>query len=406
MEQIYYMIRFRLPLISSVLRLLPLLACLAGIQTNPASAQSKSYLIIDTHNDVLSNSTMKGIDIGKDLRGQSHSDFNRFREGGVSLQFFSVFCDERYGTGTAFRYANQMIDSLEALQQRYPQFLQLIPQSRFLNECRKKNKLAGMIGVEGGHMIEDRIDYLDSLYSRGARYLTLTWNNSTSWATSAKDESSRRDSLPFVGLTDFGRRVVKRMNELGMLVDLSHVGEATFRDALAVTTKPVLVSHSSCHALCPVPRNLTDEQIRAVARNQGVICVNFYSGFLDSNYRKKMDRFVAAHPTEVNAWKEAGLPYYTINEMLSEKYKNESQAIRPPLSLLLDHIDHLVKVAGIDYVGLGSDFDGIESAPQSLEGVEHYPRIVVGLEQRGYSKKEIAKIMGGNVLRVMKANGI
>jgi membrane dipeptidase len=368
--------------------------------------QSKQPMLIDTHNDVLSNSTMKGIDIGTNLRGKSHSDLARFREGGVSLQFFSVFCDERYGTGTAFAYANQMIDSLERIAKKYPQSLRLIPNTSSLDACRKQGVLAGMIGVEGGHMIEDRLDYLDSLYRRGTRYMTLTWNNSTSWASSAKDETSRRDSLAVIGLSDHGRKIVARMNQLGMMVDLSHVGEATFKDVMAVVQKPVLVSHSSCHALCPVPRNLKDEQIKAVAKNNGVICVNFYAGFLDSNYKRNMDLFVAAHAEEVAAWKKQGLPYYTINEMLSEKYKDEANALRPPLSLLIDHIDHLVRVGGINHVGLGSDFDGIESPPKDLDGVEHYPRIAQALKQRGYSKKEIAKIFGGNVLRVMKANGI
>jgi membrane dipeptidase len=255
-------------------------------------------------------------------------------------------------------------------------------------------------------MIEDRLDYLDSLYRRGTRYMTLTWNNSTSWASSAKDETSRRDSIAVIGLSDHGRKIVARMNQLGMMVDLSHVGEATFKDVMAVVQKPVLVSHSSCHALCPVPRNLKDEQIKAVAKNNGVICVNFYAGFLDSNYKRNMELFVAAHPEEVAAWKKQGLPYYTINEMLSEKYKEEANALRPPLSMLIDHIDHLVRVGGINHVGLGSDFDGIESPPRELDGVEHYPRIAQALKERGYSKKDIAKIFGGNVLRVMKANGI
>lgn len=253
-------------------------------------------------------------------------------------------------------------------------------------------------------MIEDKLQYLDSLYNRGARYLTLTWNNSTSWASSAKDESQDSVRAPQKGLNAFGKQVVQRMNQLGMMVDLSHVGEQTFWDAIHTSTKPVIVSHSCVYALCPVFRNLKDEQIKAVGQNGGVIHVNFYSGFLDSTYNKQQKHFTESHRDEVAALEKAGKRFYEIQDILYSKYPDEVQQMRAPMSLLIDHIDYIVRLTGINHVGLGSDFDGIESPPRELDGVEDYPLLTKALLERGYSKKDIRKILGGNFIRVFKAN--
>ncbi|MEO7530173.1 MAG: membrane dipeptidase, partial [Sediminibacterium sp.] len=226
------------------------------------------------------------------------------------------------------------------------------------------------------------------------------------WATSAMAETTKKDSLAKThkGLTDFGKQVVKRMNELGMMVDLSHVGEQTFWDAINTTTKPVIVSHSNAYALCPIFRNLKDEQIIAVGKNGGVIDLNFYSGFVDSTNKNKENLFARAHKSELDSLKQTGMQAEYALTMISEKYASEVQAARPPLSMLLDHLDYIVKLAGVDHVGMGSDFDGINSAPQQLDDVTSYPLITKALLERGYSKKDIGKIMGGNVLRVLKAN--
>ncbi|MBL7726597.1 MAG: dipeptidase, partial [Dinghuibacter sp.] len=284
---------------------------------------------------------------------------------------------------------------------RNPGKTMLVRNTSELKQALKQEKLACMIGVEGGHMIEDRITYLDSLYQRGTRYLTLTWNNSTNWATSAKDETEKSFPGRKYGLTELGKQVVRRMNELGMMVDLSHVGEQTFWDVLAITRRPVLVSHSSVYAICPHRRNLKDEQIRAVGRNGGVIHLNFYSGFLDSTYERRKLAFHALHQAEKDSMKRLNKPEYEIDEYLSTKYRTEAQELRPPLSLLIDHIDHIVRLTGINHVGLGSDFDGIDSAPQQLNGVEHFPNITQALLERGYSKTDIRKILGGNFLRLL-----
>jgi membrane dipeptidase len=244
------------------------------------------------------------------------------------------------------------------------------------------------------------------LYDRGTRYMTLTWNNSTAWATSALDETTKKDSLARThkGLTDFGRQVIKRMNDLGMIVDLSHVGEQTFWDAINTTTKPVIVSHSNAYTLCPIFRNLKDEQIIAVGKNGGVIDLNFYSGFVDSTNKAKETLFARAHRKELDSLRQSGVQSEYALTMISEKYAAEVQAARPPLSMLLDHLDYIVKLAGVDHVGLGSDFDGISSSPQQLDDVTSYPLITQALLDRGYTKKNIRKIMGGNVLRVLKSN--
>lgn len=386
-----------------------LLCCLLVCFSLLASAQSyqkihDKAIVIDTHNDVLSSVTMKGLNMEEDLTGKSHSDIARFKKGGVDVQVFSIFCDERFGRDTAFKYANIEIDSLYAIIARNRDRMMLVTNPKELRQAVKQKKLGCMMGVEGGHMMEDNLNDLDSFYKRGVRYMTLTWNNSTSWATSAADETHKKDSLPHKGLTDFGKQVVKRMNELGMLVDLSHVGEQTFWDAIHTSTRPVIASHSNAYTLCPVPRNLKDEQIKAVGRNGGIIDLNFYSGFVDSNYAKRKDHFLLAHKTEVDSLKNLKKPSYEIEEWISKKYPGEADAIRPDLSQLLDHLDYIVKLIGVDHVGLGSDFDGIESAPKPLDDVTAFPLVTKALLERGYSKKEVEKILGGNFIRVFKAN--
>jgi len=380
-----------------------LLVSLAGSAQSYQKIHNKA-VVIDTHNDVLSTITMKGLDIENDLTGKSHSDIARFKKAGMDIQVFSIFCDERFGKDTAFKYANIEIDSLYAIVARNRDKMMIVTNPKELQQAVKQNKLGCMMGVEGGHMIEDNLDYLDAFYKKGARYMTLTWNNSTSWATSAFDETRKKDSLPHKGLTDFGKQVVKKMNELGMIVDISHVGEQTFWDAIQNTTKPVIASHSCVYNLCPVPRNLKDDQIKAIGKNGGVIHLNFYSGFIDSNYNRGKTAFLQKHKQEVDSLKSLKWATYEIEEWTAKKYPQEVEAYRPDLSQLLNHLDYIVKMIGIDHVGLGSDFDGIESAPRPLDDVTSFPLITKALTERGYSKKDIEKILGRNFIRVFKAN--
>lgn len=359
-------------------------------------------IVADTHNDVLLRA-MRGEDLTqRTVKG--HSDLIRLREGGVDVQFFSVWCGEEYGNGRAFLRANAMIDTLMRVIDRSGGRAVLVKNPKELETAVKNGQLASLIGVEGGHMIEDDMTYLDRLAERGMRYMTLTWNNSTSWATSAADETAKGDSLPFIGLTEFGRKVVKRLNDIGVMVDLSHVGERTFWDVMSVTTKPVLVSHSSVYALCPSSRNLKDDQIRAVAKNNGVICVNFYSGFIDSSFQKKARGIRRQNRAVVDSLRQSTDDHWKAEMLIDSALEHRSAAVRPPLSILIDHIDYIAKLVGPEYVGLGSDFDGIESLPRDMDDVTYLPNISRELKKRGYSDSDVEKILGGNVLRVFAAS--
>lgn len=364
----------------------------------------KKAIVIDTHNDFISTGIEKNKSFDMALKGITHSDLNRMKTGGIDIQVFSIFCDENYGNGTAYAFANREIDTLYATVQRNPSKMMIVKTPEDLSSAVQSGKLGSMIGVEGGHMIEDRIDYLEALYIRGARYMTLTWNNSTSWASSAADERAKRNLGRPYGLTTFGKEIVKKMNALGMIVDISHVGEQTFYDAIATSTKPVIASHSCTYALCPVARNMTDDQIKALGKNGGVIHLNFYSGFVDSTFKQKNDAFLKKHEAEKNELLKNNPSDFYANLVLHEKYKDEIDGVRPSLSLLIDHLDHIVKLIGVDHVGLGSDFDGINSSPRELNDVTDMPLITQELLKRGYSKKDIHKILGGNFIRVFKAN--
>jgi len=361
-------------------------------------------IVIDTHNDFPNQSMEKGIRFDQDLKGITHSDLKRMKEGGIDVQVFSIWSDGTFTAGKGFARANRQIDSVYAWTNRNPSAMMITKTPADLKKAVRQKKLAVMMGVEGGHMIEDKIEYLDQLYERGVRYMTLTWNNSTSWASSAMDESANKIPNGKKGLTSLGEQIIQRMNALGMIVDISHVGEQTFWDAIRISTKPVIASHSCVHQLCPVFRNLKDDQIKAIAKNGGVIHLNFFSGFVDSNFNKRNIGFLNTHQREKDSLKAINPEPHFTEEYLFSKYPEEVKALRPPLSMLLDHLDYIVRLAGVDHVGLGSDFDGISSAPQQLDDVTGLPLITKALQERGYSKKDIRKILGENFLRVFKAN--
>ena len=382
-----------------ILGLMPVFGTLSAQSKKDVHARS---ILIDAHNDFPSNGVSNGQLFDSDLRGKTHSDLGRMKEGGVDVQIFSIFCGGEQVN--PYAWAHREIDSVQAWVERNPGRMTWVKNSDDLTGAVKKGKLGTMLGVEGGHMIEDDLAKLDTLFQRGVRYMTLTWNNSTTWASSALDETTRPGSLKQLGLSEFGKSVVRRMNELGMIVDVSHNGEKTFWDVIALTSKPIIASHSSAYALCPHRRNLKDDQLRAIARNGGVVHVNFYAGFIDSTYEEKAGQFRKRESARVDSLIRNGMQpdYARIN--VAREHADEYLKIRPSISLLLDHIDHIVKVAGIDHVGLGSDFDGIEAPPRELNGVEDFPKITEGLKQRGYTAKDIRKILGENFIRVLKAN--
>ena len=358
-------------------------------------------ILADTHNDFL----MKAVDLGwvmdHDLTGRTHSDLDRLKKGGVDVQLFSVYCDG--DTKNPYAYANRAMDSLDAVALRNPDKIIKVSSYAEMLKVVQQHKIAAMFGVEGGHMIEDDLAKLEVLYNRGARYLTLTHNIAPSWASSAADETTK-PNLPNKGLTDFGRQVVQRMNQLGMMIDVSHSGDQTFWDVIKLSSKPIIASHSSVYSLVPHRRNLKDDQIKAISKNGGVIQVNFNPGFIDNSFDKKEVAFMAKHQTEFDSLMKSGMKDYYAMDYLNNKYAEEANAMRPPLSALIDHIDYIVKLVGVDYVGLGSDFDGINLTPQHLDDVTTYPLITKALVEKGYSKGDISKVLGGNLLRVLRGN--
>lgn len=379
--------------------ILPLAIVLSGIEIVKAQDYEtihRKMIVVDGHNDVIITSILPGLDISQRLR-VNHTDIPRLIEGGIDVQVFAVWSDDKKWKSGAFKHANDQIDALEKVLNRNPDKIELAKNSDDIERITKTGKVAALIGIEGGNMIEANIDYLVALYDRGARYMTLTWNYDLSWATAAAQES-KTTSQDGKGLSSLGKDIVRKMNILGMMVDLSHVGEKTFYDVLDVANKPVLVSHSNAYKLTPHFRNLKDAQLEALKKNGGVVGVNFYSGFLDKNYEKRVKKLYK---------KQFGLQGdYTLSAsdqygVLSVENKHIADV---PLSLLLDHIDYLVQKIGIDHVAIGSDYDGIESAPRGLEDVSKLPNLTKALLKRGYNQWDLEKLMGLNFLRILKEN--
>jgi len=393
----------------------------APLTSTPAPASSRSMSIpevspralrlyreayvIDTHNDMPSRILDDGYD--PDVRHppgfrptEGNTDFPRLVESGITAEFMSAWVDAPYAerAGASLARALQHIETIHAFVDRHPDRLLFATTAADVRRAKAEGKVAILIGVEGGHAIEGSLDHLRELYARGARYLTLTWNNGNAWAGSSIGVDGTRTG----GLTPFGREVVREMNRLGMLVDLSHVSDSTFFDAIAVSTVPVIASHSSARALSDVPRNLTDDQLRAVARNGGVVNVNFYSRFIDSRYRADIEHVEETVRAAGAAARAAGEDSVAAAKRIVALRDSLTAAITPtPFSVLIDHIDHIAKVAGVDHVGLGSDFDGVSALPLGMEDVTRVPRIAQALLDRGYSDDDVKKILGGNMLRVM-----
>jgi membrane dipeptidase len=368
-----------------------------------AEAQAIHYksVLVDTHNDAVTACIEKKVSLDQDLKGINHSDLKRFKQGGVDYQLFSIWCDGK--KANPFEWAMREMDTIDAVAARNPDKIVVAKSWEQIQKTLAEGKIVAQYGVEGGHMIEDDINRLDLFYKRGVRYMTLTWNNSPSWASSHADEKDPKYK-GHKGLTSFGKQIINRMNKLGIIVDISHVGETTFWDAIKTTTKPVIASHSNAYAICPVSRNLKDAQIKAIGKNGGVISLNFYSAFVDSSYSKKSAAFYKEHKKEIDAMVAKGMQKEYVLTTIANKYKVQSEAIKPDLEVLMKHFDHIVKLIGIDHVGLGSDFDGIDSAPKQLKTVLDYPEFTKALIKRGYKDADIAKVLGGNFLRVYRLN--
>ena len=353
----------------------------------------KKSFIADTHNDVLLRS-MTGKNILSNL-SESHSDFEKFDEGGVDLQVFSIWVSPTEFEGEYFDRANNMITHLEYLCSRVPSKWSIPYNYQDIIYNDQRDILSCMIGVEGGHAIENDLLKLEKLYDRGMRYLGVTWNNSNDWATSAKDETQKRDSLEFIGLSEFGKEVIRKCNDLGIMIDISHAGDQTVKDILKISNKPIIASHSSVYNICPHYRNLKDDQMYAIKKNGGVIFINFYPAYIDSTFagkEEKMKKFQKSLIDSVNAiyGENTDAGWYKVSEELAPHY----QSIVPDLEDVVDHIDYVKNLIGIDHVGIGGDWDGVEVLPKNIENIGKLPALTKVLIDRGYTKKEIRKILG------------
>ncbi len=406
----------RLP--ASLFLALPALLC---AQTTPKPAKmtakltpeqvQQSAIVIDTHADTPQRFVDENFDLSDPLNG-GNFNLESARKGNLGAEFFSIWVDPVPNKGHfAFRTL-VLIDSVRQQVAKHPDQMMLVTSPEGIEQAHREHKLAALMGIEGGHSIEDSLGLLRDYYALGVRYMTLTWSNSNDWADSSGDIDDKSVPHTKEGLTEFGKDVVYEMNRLGMMVDISHVSDRTFYRTLVITRAPVIASHSAARALCDAPRNMTDDMLRAVANSGGpnskggVVQVNFYSGFISQAYRDAQK----AQKPEVDAAVQALKDKYKAegkeapDDEISKLQRQYADRIpRPPLSMLIDHIDHIAKVAGIDHVGLGSDFDGVEGQlPEGLDSPADLPKITAALMARGYSAEDCRKILGGNLLRVFR----
>ena len=348
---------------------------------------------IDSHIDTLQRVLNGNEDIST-RTGKGHVDLPRLREAGMRAPFFALYVPTYYKGSEAVRRTLQLRDAMQSLLDRHPDQIEIALSASDVTRVTKTGKIAAVLTIEGGHQIADDLAVLRIYFRLGIRSMTLTHFRNNNWADSSTDKPEHN------GLTEFGRGVVHEMNRLGMIVDISHVADKTFYDVLEVTTKPVIASHSSCRALCDVPRNMTDDMIRALAKSGGVIGINFGAGFVSSK-EAEASRLRFAERADM----EPNLTGRTLDEFASKDYLAHYSVMKPNQATLEDvvaHIDHVVKLVGIDHVGIGSDFDGIERVPTGLEDVSKMPSLTAALLKRGYREEEVKKILGGNFLRVMR----
>ena len=369
-----------------------------------------SAIVIDAHNDVAGVMAREGFDLTSDGVGRTDTDWTRLKAGGVTGQFFAVFVyidPEIAPPPSPLRPALERIDAVHRLVEEHPDKFLLATRAGDVRRAKAEGKIAALLGVEGGYQIDDSLAVLRCFHRLGVRYMTLTWLHSHSWA-----DSSGNPFLPEIdpkltrhgGLSDFGKDVLREMNRLGMLIDVSHVSDDVVRDALAVSTAPLIASHSNARTLADIPRNLSDDLVRSIAAQGGVLMVNFASEYM-SLERMQAKLAWNAHIEQQTAALTEQFPNDEEGQKTLALRRLRFSPDRPagPLSLLVDHIDHLVQVAGIDHVGLGSDYDGGITPPVGVDDVSKLPNLTYALLQRGYDEAAIRKILGENFLRVFEA---
>jgi membrane dipeptidase len=376
------------------------LACIAGSAESIMEQARKlhfSSIVVDTHDDT----TQRFLDGKFDLGTRSalgSIDIPRMKEGGLGAIFFSIWVPSKITGPEAVNRALTQIDAVREQVRKHPNDLVLAMTAAEVRDARKQGKIAALIGVEGGHMINSNLDVLRSYAAMGVRYLTLTHTGNDEWADSSTDRPVHN------GLTDFGKDVVREMNRLGVIVDISHVSDKTFYDALKVSKAPLIASHSSCRAICHAPRNLTDQMMKDLAAKGGVVQINYHVGFLSQEFRDAEK----AHPEINQAISAEVMKRCGENEgcqliegdRITREYVEQGKLPRVDFTKIIEHIEHAVKVAGVDHVGLGSDFDGA-NMPYGMEDATKLPKITEALLQKGYSEGDVKKILGENTLRVM-----
>ena len=381
-----------------------LLACflLASVSADNVAARARklhfSAIVLDTHADTPQRFLFENFDLGhRDSEG--HVDIPRMRAGGLNAVFFSIWAPSSVNGPRGVKRALDLIDAVREQVRRHPQDLVLAATAAEVRRAHAQRKIAVLMGLEGGHLIDDDLGTLRAYAALGVRYMTLTHGSNTNWADSSTDQPKHN------GLTPFGKSVVQEMNRLGILVDVSHVSDKTFYDALAASRAPMIASHSSCRALCNVARNMTDDMIRALAKKGGVIQINYNTGFLSQEYataRSAIKAEVDARDAEIEkrfGENEAG--QIREQERVRRELTAEGKLPKVSWEKIVEHIDHAVKLVGADHVGLGSDFDGA-TMPLGMEDCSELPRITQALLEKGYSESDIRKILGGNTLRVME----
>jgi len=374
-------------------------------QTADPLAVHQTAIVIDTHADTPQRFVDENWNFTDPLNG-GMLNYDSARKGNLAAQFFSIWVDPgQYPPKESAHRTLSLIDGTLEQVRRAPDKLQLCLTSDDIVAAHKNGKFAVLMGIEGGHSIENDLGLLRDFYRLGVRYMTLTWSNTNDWADSSGDINDTTITH-HNGLTPFGKQVVQEMNRLGMMVDISHVSDKTFWDVIATTHTPIIASHSSARTLTQAPRNLTDEMLQAVAKNNGVVMVNFFPAFIDENWRQA---WAAQSPERRKAqdalgaeYKAKGLPVpYTASDKIDREFA--AKIGRAPFNSLIDHFDHVIKVAGIDHVGIGTDFDGIPVPPDGIDSAADLPKITAALMARGYTADDMKKLLGGNLLRVFHA---
>lgn len=371
----------------------------------PADADviHRRAIAIDMHADTTQRLVDEKIDLTERL-SDGHFDSARAREGGLDAQFFSIWVEPQlFGSGgpTAMKRADDQIAEVHALAEKHPDVWQFAVSAADIRRIAAEGKLAALAGIEGGYPIDDKVENVERYYKLGVRYMSLAWTESLSWAGSSGDEAGKTR-----GLNDLGRAIVREMNRLGMMVDVSHVSDKTFWDVIETSSKPVIATHSACRALVDEPRNLTDDMIVALAKTGGVVNVIFYPAFTEPGWnekKKQVDVQIAPLVQRASAEEKGDVAH---KKLARDRVRRDEFLKRlPPASVshMVDHIDHIVKLVGVDHVGIGSDFDGIQATLFDLASVADLPNLTRELLRRGYSESDVEKILGGNMLRVMEA---